>query len=563
MPESKTSFVGVTVGLVAIAFVVGFFMALVSVGDSGVLYRVALRWELMKAIIAVAAWAPAILLSASALSLESSEASDGFAGTASKLLVPALVMAAAVSLFYLLVVPAVEKRRELYETQGRYFARSLEQAREALSAGDLNLTAKLLVDCEAIDGADERVIELNSRLAIAKARSEDAAARAERRPSSQAGPETGSTWDKANAFYLDALRAKSEGRLFDAHYLAKRSAEMYPKRPEVTRLVEETWAMLERTPRSAESKEAEAFYRRKLEGYARFQERDFLAAYSIFVELEARDPSDRDVPVYLEESAAGLETVAFFVEEAERAFSRSAGRPLSLTMPGPDGSTYALKAEKAAAAEDAVYLSGVTLEKSAPDGYRAASAFARLHGDNLTVRAVDRNKPERVFEPRYSDGESPSSPYVIVAPFSQADAASMLALGGKPSDIPIAALAQGVSEARRLGTPIQPLLIELASRTAYPFSVVMLTLFGAALGIRFKPKKAPKPLGIYLSAPILVALAIPPLQVTESLGILAARTLAAIAPPEAFVPTWLGFLGICVVVVLFVSAGVAGRPRHR
>ncbi|PKM97028.1 MAG: hypothetical protein CVU79_10265, partial [Elusimicrobia bacterium HGW-Elusimicrobia-3] len=42
--------------------------------------------------------------------------------------------------------------------------------------------------------------------------------------------ETGEPWAAGNRFYLEALKARDEGRVFDAHYLAKRSYAIYSKR---------------------------------------------------------------------------------------------------------------------------------------------------------------------------------------------------------------------------------------------------------------------------------------------------------------------------------------------
>ena len=78
MPERKSSFLPVAIGLLSLAFAVGFFVALVSVGRADVLYKFALPWEAMRALISLADWAPAILLVAAAIATESSDAGAGF-----------------------------------------------------------------------------------------------------------------------------------------------------------------------------------------------------------------------------------------------------------------------------------------------------------------------------------------------------------------------------------------------------------------------------------------------------------------------------------------------------
>lgn len=558
MAEHKPAYMAVAIGLFAMAFVIGFLMALASIGHSGVLFRFAVSWETMNAALAIARWAPAILLVASALALESSEAHDGFTGAASQVLAPALILAAVISIFYLLVVPGLAERKARYESQSQLFVDSLRGAEEAMQTGTLEVAARNLLACAAIDRLDERYIELNEK--VQKSLVEARAAKADM----EAPPEPPRTeendWAEANRFYLGALKARAEGRLFDAHYLAKRSAALYSKRPEVRRLVNETWSDLQRLGPSAEQKGEAALYKRKLEGYERFQEGDYLEAYRIYSELAAEASGDVDIATYLKRSADGLLTIAFFTEEDARAFSRNDGGPFKITVTSPDGSISTLAASRMAIAEEAVYFRNIIYTRSGDKPVRVRAPFARLHGDTLLLRAVNRDHPDMVWEPTY---ETPSgSGFAIRLPFNQEDATRAHWLSGAPSDIPIALLATGIADAGRFGLETQPLLIELAGRMAYPFAALMLALLGAGLGIRFKPAAPPSTQAKYLTAPVFVALAIAPLQMIADVGHLAARALATWLSPTLFLPAWVAFLGVCVVISLFVSARIAGRSVH-
>ncbi len=555
MAERKPAYLAVAIVLFAMAFAIGFLVALASIGHSGVLFRFAVSWETMNAALAIAGWAPAILLVASALAMESSEAHDGFAGAAAQVLAPALILAAVVSIFYLLVVPGLAERKSRYERQSQLFVDSLRGAEEALQTGSLELAARDLLACAAIDRLDERYIELNEK--VQKSLVEAKAAKADK----EAPPEPERTeendWAEANRFYLEALKARAEGRLFDAHYLAKRSAALYAKRPEVRRLVNETWSDLQRLGPSAEQKGEAALYKRKLEGYELFQEGDYLAAYRIYSALAAEAAGDADVLTYLKRSAEGLLTIAFFTEEDTRAFSRTDGGPFTIKVTSADGSIATLTASRMAIEEEAVYFRNIIYSRSGDKPVRVRAPFARLHGVTLLLRAVDRDHPDMVWEPTY---ETPSgSGFAIQVPFSQDDAARVHWLSGAPSDIAITLLATGIADAGRFGLETQPLLMELASRMAYPFAALMLALLGAGLGIRFKPVAPPSTPAKYLTAPIFVALAIAPLQMIADVGHLAARAMATWLSPALFLPAWVAFLGAGVVISLFVSARIAGR----
>jgi len=549
----------------SLAFVVGFFIALFSIGESGVLYQKALSWEIMSALLSLAAWAPAILLVASALSMETSEAKDGFSGAAVRILTPALIMAVVVSLFYILAVPKIEELKNRYTEQGNFFTSSLQKAEEAYRNKEYELAARFLADCGAIDNADSHWIDLNNKVKreLSKAsakRQEEADALRKAQAERVAGKDAG--WDEANGFYLMALKARDEGRLFDAHYLAKRSAEKYSRRPEVLRLVEETWFALERNVLTEDSKEEADFYKRKLEGYSRLQEQDFLQAFRIFSELLVEHDDDADVRNYLGKSTDGLSTISFFTEDADLAFSRSDGPPLRIEASAPEGNRYALSAGKAAISNDAVYLRDIVIEVGGEEPTRITAPFGRHHGDTLTIRAVDRMPPYLVYEPNQESGRPIQPAYATKTPFSQQDIITVLHISGDPKDIPIDVLFLGIDDADRFGAPVPPLLAELARRSAYPFAVLMLVLLGAGIGIRFKPAKLPGMLKAYLTSPILVALAIPPLGMVSRLSSIAALALSRTVSRQLFIPAWFGFLGACIVLCLLVSARIASLKTH-
>ncbi len=557
MPDKKPGFMAVAATLIVAAFAAGFFASLATIGRADVLYKFALSLELTKALLYVAQWAPAILLVASAISMESSGAGDGFSGAAYKVLAPAFALAAIVSIFYLLVVPGLEERKNRYESQSQVFLDSIREADTALREGRLDDAQRALIAGAAIDQLDERYSSLNDRVESASIRAHSADGEATEAPLPQ---REDAAWQAGNRFYLEALAAREAGRAFDAHYLAKRSAAVYSKRPEVRRLVEETWRDLQLLGPSAEEKAAAAYYRRKLEGYARFQEGDYLEAYRIYTELAADDASDEDVRTYMERSAEGLSTIAFFIEEDERAFSRSDERPLSIVLTEPGGNTASVSAARAATSEEAVYFRDLSLVLGDEPAVRVEAPFARLHGRTLVLRAVDRERPDLVWEPRYASPVGPGDPgYAITVPFDQEDVATALRLSGAPEDIDIALLATGIDDAERMGIDGRPLLAELAGRAAYPFAVLMLVLIGAGLGIRFKPTEPVGAASKYLTAPLLVALAVPPLRVVAAAEALAARAFAAWVPGGFFLAAWLGFLGLCVVVSLLAAARIAGR----
>ncbi|HPB66300.1 MAG TPA: hypothetical protein PLW80_07055, partial [Spirochaetales bacterium] len=199
MPERRSSFLPVAIALLCIAFAVGFFVALVSIGRADVLYKFALSWEAMRALIRLADWAPAILLVAAAIATESSDSDAGFSGAARGVLAPALALATVLSLFYLLVLPVVEERSNRYESQSQLFADSLRAAETAYREGRLADAERALLAGAAIDQLDGRFVELSDRI-----RSEAARARAATIEDVDEAPDSGADavpWRVANRFY--------------------------------------------------------------------------------------------------------------------------------------------------------------------------------------------------------------------------------------------------------------------------------------------------------------------------------------------------------------------------
>ncbi|GAB1456428.1 hypothetical protein MASR2M48_17360 [Spirochaetota bacterium] len=326
------------------------------------------------------------------------------------------------------------------------------------------------------------------------------------------------------------------------------------------RLVDETWRDLQRLDRSAEAEAEAKVYKRKLDGYTRFQEGDYLEAYRIYLELAAENPDDEETKTYLARSTEGLSSIAFFLEELNEAFSRSDVRQFAISRAGPGSNIAKISSSRASASDDAVYFSDLSLSISGDTRLILSAPYARLHGNTLILRAIDRLKPHLVWEPDYEAGKVAGDPgFAITVPFTQEDAELALILSVAPEDIPLMDLFTSVDKAQEIGIDSRPLLAELGARAAYPFAVIMLVLIGAGLGVRFKPREPIGNLNRYLTAPILVALALAPLKLIGSVETIIANAFATWIPVAAFLPAWLGFMGACVVASLLVAARIAGR----
>lgn len=557
MAEKHGSFIASSLTLLFLAFGVAFFISLFGIGNSGVLFKYALRWELLSALLILAAWTPAILLVSSALVTEGLDSSNGFTSVATRSLVPALVMAFVLSIFHLLLVPGIAERKSWYEATSALFEDTLKAAMRLHQSGELQEADRLLVAIRAIAPDEPRYSRLNDQIKQALVDSHII-------PDLSPGTAVDNDADllfSANRFYLEALAEMEAGRYIEAHYLAKRSAALHPDRVEVRRLVEESWRSMQETGPTPEEKTARSFHERKLVAYSSFAEGDFLTAYRIFNELYAENPDDLDVSNYLDRSAAGLESIAFFLEEDSRAFSRSLERNFSITYAIPNGE-FRLQATGTAVSPDGIYFRDLKLARTGPEALSLKTPYARLKGTNLILRAVDHAYPYKVHEAVYSlGGSNPVTRHVISMPFDESKALMAFRMMGHPTDIPLPVLATGIRQAALFGLPTTPLMIELAMRSAYPFSTVILVLIGVALGYRFRPEQPLGTLRTLMGAPLMVALALVPIELASRVGRFMAEALAFYIPGQLYLPAWLGFLGLCTALSLFLSAHIASHAR--
>ncbi len=554
MPDKRSSFLPMAFGLLVLAYALAFFIQVFQARSSAILYSFTLSWELLSAVGRLASWAPAILLVAAALSAERTEGSPSFHDVAYSVLTPAFIMAAVLSLLFLLAVPAAGSRAYWFAKASRDFNDYISSAQSSFDAGDYDGALDFLSRCKAIDRNEARYIALNdlvhkSRIEEANRLSRDVAGAGSAVPVSK-------VWVEANRFYLEALEARDKGRLFDAHYLAKRSLALYPGRRDVARLIEDTWAMMQSLEPTAQEKEDAAFYARKLEGYALLSSGDYLDSYRLYVQLQAIRPEDKDVNEYLSRSKAALDGVAFFLSEDAYAFSRETPRPLSLST---DGATTVLRAGDAVTSPSGVYLRNLFYQDN---DHSLRASYARIRGDALYLRAVDDGDPAKVWEPVSADNWTGTPPAVLTLPFSEETAKRYLELSARPLDMSLMTLFGALDDSVALAIQSAAIRDELAKRLSYPFSAFILVILGTAFGLRFRSRESPGFLSTVFLAPVLVFLALPTLGAVSVLPRMLLAILDKALPAGAFIPSWLFSLGVAAVVSLLLAARIArNAPR--
>ena len=211
MAEKRGSFMASALILLFLSFGVAFFLSLFGISNSGVLFKYALRWELLSALLLLASWAPAILLVSSALVTEGLTSPDGFTSAATRSLVPALVMAFVLSIFYLLLVPGIAERKNWYEATSALFEDTLKASMRAYQAGELQEADRLLLAIRAIDADEPRYTRLNDQIKQAIV---DSNYVPDLPPQAVPDTKTGQLIT-ANRFYLEAVEKMESGNYIE------------------------------------------------------------------------------------------------------------------------------------------------------------------------------------------------------------------------------------------------------------------------------------------------------------------------------------------------------------
>ncbi|MBU0936543.1 MAG: LptF/LptG family permease [Spirochaetes bacterium] len=557
MPESvvKSKLLLISLLLLLLAFAAGIIQAVIGLQTNGILSRFAFFWTMASGLLMLAQLTPAILLVAASTSGEMADEKNSYTVNAMQTLLPALILAGLVSIFYLLLVPQLQARRNLYLETSKLFTQSLQAGRLATQEGRLQEARQLLLVSRAIDIDNKDYLKADEKLQAALI--QDAQQQLELQQSlPPVQVQDNDNWESGNDFYLQAQQALADERYFDAYFLARQSVAMYPHRQEIRNFVTEVWNLLQNSgPPAARKAEAE-LYERKVAAYKLLLDRNYLAAYRAFLLLSAEAPQDIDIQNYLKRSQESLAELYFFTEDLERAFRQHRPLPFHLVVTD-DENRHELTAEKAVATLDGVYFQGLEYRQSGSTTIALSSPYGRLAGNTLIPRAVNRADPGEVYNENWQAGSHSDMTSLSALPFDDTAAREVLIFTENPRDIPLHTLVANLPKAEKLGVDPVPLRRELAARMAYPFATIMLVLLGTAIGMRFRANKRPGPLAILFGSPVLVLLALLPVELFKALGLMLAELAAQYTGNTTFTLAWLSILAVFTILSLLVSARIA------
>ncbi|HAP42962.1 MAG: hypothetical protein A2087_08890 [Spirochaetes bacterium GWD1_61_31] len=554
---NKSRLLPLTVLLALVGFGIGLVLAIINGQRQEILPHLGLFWAIGHGLVMLATWAPPILLVSACTSGEFTTRGISFASAAKGTMIPALILAGVFSLFYLFLVPPVEAKLDRYRQTSLQFNTALRELNLALHENRLEDAGRYLQVCRAIAINAPACQEATERyqMAVVRATRQVVEAEAETGMASAIAENT-SDWQAGNDFYLQARLALEEGRYFDAYFLARRARALYPNRVEVRVLENLTWERLQNAIPPAELQSGRAYYARKVEGYRLLVEEEYLLAFRLFSILASERPDDPDLRTYLARSQTGLAQTYFFVDEYEAALKRYRSLPLdfNLTL---DDRQLRLQAELALAGPDGIFFKNVTYRQDGADAILMGSPLARLTGNSLIPRAVQRERPAETLEPLWQSDAATGLAVLANLPFNEEDVRLVMQFSGQPGDIPLHHLLFSLDEAARLGRDRTTLQRELGLRLSYPFTMIILVLLGIALGMRFRGPNSPGPVSIVIGSPLLVLLASLPIKIFSDGSLILLNLLASQTGLASFLAAWLGMLAGVTVLCLLLAVKIA------
>jgi hypothetical protein len=318
--------------------VIMFFRLIVPGGDLPLKPFVA-KWRLLRGVLTVVDWFPALILSAFVVPFAYRIKEDGdkvfIPGNIASLtasLICAVVASCVYGLLLFFVAPLTSDALDNMQAQTVLYNKSRAAMRTLLFKGgvlapgaltdtELSQTRQFLAVCEYVwpeknDVAAERE-EIYAEIEQRKLKTNGNGGTTEN-PSLRSFTGQRQPVNAAEAFRF-AATAMEEKRYYDAHWLAGLAGRLAPigsvEQNAAGRLAAQAWAVLERFEPSADDIRAHDNYRRKREGYEAMTAQDWIRAYYIFLELKLLTSNDPDLEHFIAKCEEGIRTIAFFTDE--------------------------------------------------------------------------------------------------------------------------------------------------------------------------------------------------------------------------------------------------------
>ncbi|TVQ38286.1 MAG: hypothetical protein EA384_09855 [Spirochaetaceae bacterium] len=400
-----------------------------------------------------------------------------------------------------IIQPWAAGRRDGYVYQSEFARALLQQAEQLERSAEYQRAA---LDYALYLNIDPHNLDVRARLDEARARAE---AREHQQPAEREtvfqtaarreGPD-------ATALANRAASALQREDFFSAHYYARLALALDPGREEARLTLANANQGMRSFGQTLAEIDDQRRYARKRDAYELLssdQSQAVIQAYYAFADLRSDYPDDPDVERYYPLALEAVQRVSFFLDEIARAEAFPTRYNLTFRNGGPhDGVREFVHIDRLIMASGGRYALGIeaiSYDSHGEPGYHLRAEYGKIEQRDsydgvssafLNMRTVD-SAERTVSQPRYLAGKrDPSVAHVLElrAPLSRLELVA--AADGGVSNVGLPDLLHKARLFPAFGFAVEPVYVEIGMRLLLPFSLLVFSLFGITLGIRWRSR---------------------------------------------------------------------------
>jgi hypothetical protein len=390
------------------------------------------NWGLLQGLLGIIALFPALAFSALVVPFgiageegNRSVLSQPFFQRMTKPLITAISAAVVYALLFFLILPLAQNYEENLRFRGDIFHLAKERAQSHRQAQEWNEAAQFIGICDSIWANSPEMSSMRTEVEIRldelrqKANewtTGNESANKLNSASVSALPGQGQPLDAAEAIAMGEF-ALSQGRLFDAHWLATLGERLAKagsiEKTKATQLAARSWNQIQSQQPNSIEKSVSSLYRLKQSGYQAMVSGDWIQAYYIFKELLTMTPKDPDAEKFFAASEMGTREIAFFIDEMEITLGNTLTNTL-FSLPASSGKGRAvMRAASLSSTPDYAYGTGIEymlfdnnanllLDLQAPYVKILPITLNAQHKVIVLMRALDRHDRTKRWEPKWN-----------------------------------------------------------------------------------------------------------------------------------------------------------------
>ncbi|MDR1469054.1 MAG: hypothetical protein LBT00_07145 [Spirochaetaceae bacterium] len=390
-------------------------------------------WRLLRGILTVADWFPALILSAFvvpfAYRVKEEEDKVFIPGNIASLtasLIRAVVASCIYGLLLFFVTPFASDALDNMQAQTVLYNKSRAAVRSllyeggapgALTDSEISQARQFLAVCDSI-WPEKNDVAAEREAVYAEAEQRKLKTSGDNGTATESPSLRSFTGQRQPVNATEALRfastAMEEKRYYDAHWLAGLAGRLAPsgsvEQNAAGRLAAQAWAALERFEPSADNIRAHENYRLKRAGYEAMTAQDWIRAYYVFLELKTLTPNDPDLEHFIAKCEEGIRSSAFFTDEVSM-MSPFLKTDAVFSIPRAEwGGRLVFRAGSISVFDDAAYVLDIEIlgfDALRRPVYSVTAPYARIlpitiggrAKSVISMRALDRHNKDLRWEP--------------------------------------------------------------------------------------------------------------------------------------------------------------------